>query len=172
MSALQSDRGAAEDMGPAEAMGAAEDMGPAASVGSAGARPPIRVLVVDDHPLVRRGIRAMLLGAHGIEWVGEAEDGRDAIREIARVQPDVVLMDLLMPGMDGSRATEAIAREHPDVRVLVLTSVTDPERLAAVQAAGAVGIIGKDGNSESVISGIRAARSSSGPMAPGRIRDR
>jgi NarL family two-component system response regulator LiaR len=160
MSALQSDRIAAEDLGSAF------------SVGSAGAQPAIRVLVVDDHPIVRRGIRAMLLGAPGIEWVGEAEDGLDAIREIARVQPDVVLMDLLMPGMDGSRATEAITREHPDVRVLVLTSVTDPESLAAAEAAGAVGIIGKDGNSDAVISGIRAASAWSGPATPGPAQDR
>ena len=154
MSALQSDRGSA------------------GSVGSAGAQPPIRVLVVDDHPIVRRGIRAILLGAPGIEWVGEAEDGSDAIREIARVQPDVVLMDLLMPGMDGSAATEAITREHPHVRVLVLTSEIDPERLAAAEAAGAVGIIGKDGDCEAVISGIRQASAWSGSTTPGIAPDR
>jgi DNA-binding NarL/FixJ family response regulator len=112
--------------------------------------------VVDDHPIVRRGVRAMLRGVDGIEWVGEAEDGPHAIRAVEQLAPDVVLMDLSLPGPDGSWATGSIVRGHPEVRVLVLTSLTDPDRLAAAVAAGAVGIVGKDGDAQALIDRIRA----------------
>ena len=118
---------------------------------------PIRVLVVDDHPIVRRGIRTVLRGCEDVEWVGEAEDGALAIREVARVLPDVVLMDLSMPGIDGSSATASITAQHPPVRVLMLTGHNDATRLRAALEAGAVGVIGKDGDPRTVLDGIRNA---------------
>lgn len=124
-----------------------------------GGAPPrrIRVLVVDDHSILRRGIRTMLTGLDDIEWVGDAEDGAQAIGEVARLSPDVVLMDLSMPALDGSSATAIITAQHPGVKVLVLTGYTDATRIRAALDAGAVGVINKDGDSRTVLDAIRNA---------------
>lgn len=118
--------------------------------------PPIRVLVVDDHGLLRDSIRIMLGGVPDIEWVGEASDGAGAIDQVVRTRPDVVLMDLAMPGVNGLTATEYITRDHPDVRVLVLTSFTDAMHLRAAQDAGAAGFLSKDGDPATIVAGIRS----------------
>jgi len=81
----------------------------------------IRVLVADDHALMRQGIKALLAATDDIEVVGEAEDGDDAVREVRRLDPEIVLMDVAMPGLGGLEATLAIHREKPGVRILVLT---------------------------------------------------
>ena len=83
---------------------------------------PIRVMLVDDHPIVREGMRGMLASAPDIEVVGEAVDGASAISVAAQLQPDVVLMDLRMPGMDGADATAAITAANPAVKVLIVTT--------------------------------------------------
>ena len=88
---------------------------------------PIRVLIVDDHALVRDGVRALLAAAGDVEVVGEAEDGHAAIREARRLDPDVILMDVAMPGLGGLEATLAIRAENTRARILVLTQYDDRE---------------------------------------------
>ena len=100
------------------------------------AQQPIRVLVVDDHGLLRGAIRNLLGDAVDMEWVGEARDGAEAIDQVVRTHPDVVLMDLSMPGVDGLTATRLISRDHTDVRVLVLTSFADPIHVSRAFEAG------------------------------------
>jgi DNA-binding NarL/FixJ family response regulator len=117
---------------------------------------PIRVLVVDDHRLLRDAIRTLLEDVPGIEWVGEAQDGAEAIDQVVRIRPDVVLMDLAMPGVDGLTATEFISRDHPAVRVLVLTSYADAMHMRAARDAGAWGFLSKDGDPATIVAGIRA----------------
>jgi DNA-binding NarL/FixJ family response regulator len=131
---------------------------------AAGALPPvIRLMVVDDHAIVRRGILAYLDAVPTVEVVGEAPDGQDALAQLARWAalgtplPDVVLMDLQMPRMGGIEATRAIARAHPDVRVVVLTSFGEVERVHAALAAGAAGYLLKDAEPAEVVTAVRAA---------------
>jgi DNA-binding NarL/FixJ family response regulator len=133
---------------------------------SADAAPPaevIRVMVVDDHAFVRRGVRAYIATVPSLRMVGEAAGGEEALallrrwRIIGEPLPDVVLMDLRMPGMGGVAATEAIARTYPTVKVVVLTSFGEAERVHAALAAGAAGYLLKDADPEEVATAIRAA---------------
>ena len=116
----------------------------------------IRVLVVDDHTIVRDGIRALLGLAGDIEVVGEAENGREALEKVRELVPDVVLMDVAMPTMDGLEATRRIHREFPQTKVLALTQYDDREYVFSVVEAGAQGFISKTAASAEVVSGIRA----------------
>jgi two-component system response regulator NreC len=116
----------------------------------------IRVLVVDDHTIVRDGIRALLGLAGDIEVVGEAENGREALEKVRELVPDVVLMDVAMPTMDGLEATRRIHREFPQTKVLALTQHDDREYVFSVVEAGAQGFISKTAASAEVVSGIRA----------------
>ncbi|MEO2104033.1 MAG: response regulator transcription factor, partial [Actinomycetota bacterium] len=97
----------------------------------------LRVMVVDDHGVVRNGLRMLLEAAGGFDVVHLAEDGKQAVDLAATDPPDVVLMDLAMPVMDGVEATRALKSAHPDVRVVVLTSLGEPERIVAAIDAGA-----------------------------------
>lgn len=117
------------------------------------------VLLVDDHAVVRRGLTAYLDMVADITVVGEAKDGRDALRYLAEsaVRPDVVLMDLLMPGIDGVEATSVIVRDYPGVAVVVLTSFGEGERVRAALEAGASGYLLKDAEPEEVADAVRAA---------------
>jgi DNA-binding NarL/FixJ family response regulator len=118
----------------------------------------IGVLLVDDHAVVRRGLRAYLDVLDDIRVVGEAADGAAALREIATgCKPDVVLMDLVMPRGDGIAATAGITRDHPGVRVVVLTSFGEAERVQAALGAGAAGYLLKDAEPEEVARAIRVA---------------
>ncbi len=118
---------------------------------------PIRVLVVDDHPVVRTGVRGMLDSHANFDVVGEASDGEEAIAQVDVLEPDVVLMDLRMPGVDGAEATRRIRAAHPDVQVLVLTTYdTDDDIVRAVEA-GAVGYLLKDSPREELFRGVHAA---------------
>lgn len=122
----------------------------------------IEVLVVDDHAVVRRGLRAYLEGAAGIDVVAEAADGQEALEQLARLAvlhrtPQVVLMDLLMPRMDGIAAISAVLAAHPAVRVVVLTSFGEVERVHAALQAGATGYLLKDADPDEVAAAIRAA---------------
>ncbi len=125
--------------------------------GPAGAapHPPVRVVVVDDHPLLRDSIRFLLHGAVDMEWVGEARDGGEAVELVARTLPDVVLMDLSMPGVDGLSATRSIVGACPATQVLVLTSSIDPARVRHSLGAGAAGVLTKDGDPSTILTGIR-----------------
>lgn len=115
---------------------------------------PIRVLIVDDHAIVRRGIRALLATEPGIQVVGEAKDGREAIAGVERLTPDVVLMDLVMPGMDGLVAIRHISTQHPQMAVLVLTSFSGDDRVFPALRAGALGYLLKDSSPEELVHAI------------------
>jgi two-component system, NarL family, response regulator LiaR len=104
----------------------------------------IRVLIVDDHTIVRRGIRAFLSQTGDIQIVGEAANGLEAIRLAEELEPDVILMDLLMPQMDGIEATRQILLRQPGMRVLVLTSFIHDEEIVTAIKAGALGYVLKD----------------------------
>jgi DNA-binding NarL/FixJ family response regulator len=104
----------------------------------------IRVLIADDHALVRAGFHALLSGIPGIEVVGEAGDGREAVQWVERDPPDVVLMDISMPGLNGLDAASRVVAEHPEVRVIVLSMHTDEEYVLQALRAGASGYLLKD----------------------------
>lgn len=115
----------------------------------------IHVLVADDHIVVRQGIRALLATEPDIEVVGEAENGREAVAEAERLQPDVILMDLVMPEMDGVEAIRRVTARQPDARILVLTSfATDDKAFPAIKA-GALGYLLKDSGPDELVSAIR-----------------
>ncbi|MHB1295521.1 MAG: response regulator [Anaerolineae bacterium] len=114
----------------------------------------IRVLIADDHAIVRKGIRALLATEPDIAVVGEAEDGLQAVAEAGRLRPDVVLMDLVMPGMDGIRATAEISAALPDTRILVLTSFSSDDQVLPALKAGARGYLLKVADPEEVVDAI------------------
>jgi two-component system, NarL family, response regulator LiaR len=117
----------------------------------------IRVLVVDDHGVVRKGLRMYLGSDPEFEIVGEARDGREAIALARELKPNVVVMDLIMPGMDGIAATGAIRRELPEVEVIALTSVLEDAAVADAVRAGAIGYLLKDAESHELVTAIKAA---------------
>jgi NarL family two-component system response regulator LiaR len=116
---------------------------------------PIRVLVVDDQTIVRKGTRALLALIDDIEVVGEASNGAEAITLAAALQPDVVLMDLVMPQVDGIVATARIVQEHPQVRVIALTSFGSDDKLLPMVRAGALGYLLKDADTDALVEAIR-----------------
>jgi DNA-binding NarL/FixJ family response regulator len=126
----------------------------------------IRVVVVDDHAVVRDGISRLLDSAEGIEVVGTAADGHDAQRIVAETGPDVVLMDLSMPVLDGVAATRQLVDEHPDVRIVVLTTFADKQRILDALNAGASGYLLKDAQPDEVIAGVRAVVTGGAPLDP------
>ncbi len=117
---------------------------------------PIRVMIVDDHAIVRSGLTAFIKASSEFELAGEADNGQSAVELCGLLNPDVVLMDLKMPQMDGLAATRQIKVHHPTLPVLVLTSSIDQEIVAHVIAAGAAGYILKDGNIKEMASAILA----------------
>ena len=121
------------------------------------APPRIRVLLVDDHKVVRRGLRGFFELLDDIDVVGECEDGRQAVDAVEALHPDVVLMDLLMPVMDGIAATAEIKARFPDVEVVALTSFIEEERVTAALEAGATGYLLKDADADDVAVAIRRA---------------
>jgi DNA-binding NarL/FixJ family response regulator len=118
----------------------------------------IKVLLVDDHAVVRRGLHGFFELLDDIEVVGEAEDGRRAVELVGELQPDVVLMDLLMPVMDGIAATAEIKATWPDVEVVALTSFIEEERVTAALEAGATGYLLKDADADDVAVAVRRAQ--------------
>lgn len=116
----------------------------------------IKVLIADDHALMRMGLRALLDTQPDLEVVGEATDGADAVRKTLRLKPDVVVMDILMPGLDGIAATRQLAERQPDVRVLVLTTSTSSDDLSRALRAGAAGAILKSEANAKLLAAIRA----------------
>ncbi|MER6711403.1 MULTISPECIES: response regulator transcription factor [unclassified Streptomyces] len=128
--------------------------------------PTIRVLLADDHPVVRDGLAAMLATQPDLTVVGEAANGAEALHRTASLAPDVVLMDLQMPGMDGTAATAAIRAAHPEVRVLILTTYdTDADITAAVDA-GAVGYLLKDTGRHELCEAVRTAARGGAALSP------
>ncbi|HET7636996.1 MAG TPA: response regulator transcription factor [Candidatus Limnocylindria bacterium] len=117
----------------------------------------IRVMLVDDHQVVRRGLRGFLELLPDMEVVGEAGDGEEAVALADRLQPDVVLMDLLMPKMDGLTAIATIKQAHPEVEIVAVTSFIEEEKVTSALEAGASGYLLKDADAEEVASAIRDA---------------
>jgi DNA-binding NarL/FixJ family response regulator len=126
----------------------------------------VRVLICDDQPLVRAGVRTLLGTQSDIEVVGEASDGAAAVAAAARLRPDVVLMDVRMPGTDGIAATGRIARGDGSPRVLVLTTYDQDEYVFDALASGASGFLLKDARPEDLISGIRSVAAGDALLAP------
>ncbi len=118
---------------------------------------PIKVLLVDDYEVVRRGLRGFLELVPELEIVGEAADGAEALEAAFRLEPDVVLMDLVMPRMDGPAAIAALAERQPHVACVALTSFAEPERIGRALEAGAVGSLMKDAEADEVVAAVRAA---------------
>jgi DNA-binding NarL/FixJ family response regulator len=119
--------------------------------------PRIRVLIVDDHAMVRRGMRDFLDLHADLEVVGEAADGEAALEAAARLQPDVVVMDLVMPGLDGIAATTQLKARHPSVEIVAITSFIEEDRIAAAIEAGASGFLLKDAEADDLAGAIRSA---------------
>lgn len=126
----------------------------------------IRVLLADDHQLVRSGLAALLAGTEDIEVVGTASNGAEAVEMARRTNPRVVLMDLVMPVMDGVEATRRISAELPGTQVVVLTSFSDHERILAALDAGAVGYLLKDVDPAELVRGVHAAARGESPLHP------
>jgi DNA-binding NarL/FixJ family response regulator len=126
----------------------------------------VRVVLVDDHAVVRSGLAQLLGGAGDIEVVGQAGDGREAVTVVRETRPDVVVMDLQMPGMDGVEATRQILGEGLGAEVVVLTSYSDSTRIVAALDAGAVGYLLKDADPEDVLDGVRAVSRGESPIHP------
>ena len=127
---------------------------------------PIRILIADDHPVVRSGLESMLAKQPDFEVVGEAEDGMEAVRLAKELSPDVILMDLRMPEMDGAAATGKISKDHPETRVLVLTTYdSDADILRAVEA-GATGYLLKDAPREELYEAVRSTASGKPLLTP------
>ena len=118
---------------------------------------PIRVLIVDDHAVVREGLQAFLELQEGIEVAGQAADGEDAVEAALRLRPDVILMDLVMPRLDGVAAMRSLRESVPDARVIVLTSFLDDDKLLPALRAGAAGYLLKNAEPREVARAVRAA---------------
>ena len=127
---------------------------------------PIRVLVADDHAVVREGLRTFLSLQDGIEVVGEAGDGEAAVREAEIRRPDVILMDLVMPRLDGVGAMRELRRRMPECRVIVLTSYAQDDRLLPAIQAGAAGFLLKDAEPREIARAVRAAHAGEALLAP------
>jgi NarL family two-component system response regulator LiaR len=126
----------------------------------------IRVMLVDDHTMVRRGLATFLKVYDDLQLAGEAESGEDAIRLCVEVLPDVILMDLSLPAMDGAAATRAIRQRFPQVQVLALTSFKEGKLVKNALEAGAIGYLLKDVTSDELAQAIRAAHSGRATLSP------
>ena len=120
------------------------------------ARSTLRVLIVDDHPVVRQGIALLLLAASDIEVAGMAVDGREALDQVESLEPDVILMDIRMPEMDGIEATRRILERRPEARILVLSGSEVDERVREALSVGAVGYVPKNADGDALAEKIRA----------------
>ncbi len=128
---------------------------------------PVRVLIADDHPVVRRGMGALLASLDGVEVVGEAADGESAVREATLARPDVVVMDIQMPGLDGIEATRRLTAAVPDAAVLVLTMFEDDDTVFAAMRAGARGYLLKGAGQEDILAAIRSVMAGQLVIGPG-----
>ena len=127
---------------------------------------PIRVFITDDHAIVRNGIRAVLATEPDMEVVGEAENGRQAVEAVPRLQPDVVLMDLVMPEMDGIEAIARITAAMPEARILVLTSFAADDKVFPAVKAGAMGYLLKESGADELLSAIRSIHAGDTSLHP------
>ena len=126
----------------------------------------IRVLIVDDHAVVRKGIQMMVSTEPAIQVVGEAKDGLDAMSQVKELQPDLVLMDLVMPREDGVEAIIEIKRYDPSIKIIVLTTFEEDVRISAAMEAGANGYLLKDADGEALLQAIQAVQQGDMPLHP------
>jgi len=127
---------------------------------------PIRVMVVDDHTMVRRGLATFLKVFDDLQLAGEAESGAAAIQLCGEILPDVVLMDMVMPDMDGATATRAICQKYPRVRVIALTSFKEGDLVKNALEAGAIAYLLKDVSADDLVRAIRAAHAGRATLSP------
>ena len=127
---------------------------------------PIRVLLVDDHAVVRSGLGAFLLAFEDLELIGEAGGGEEALLKCEHLNPDVILMDLVMPGMDGAEATAAIREKYPEIQVIALTSFKEEDLVQRAMKAGAIGYLLKNVSADELADAIRAAKAGKPTLAP------
>ena len=127
---------------------------------------PIKVMIVDDHPIVRDGLKSVLLAADDMELVGEADNGREAVARCQETQPDVILMDVVMPGMDGLEATRAIVDQYPAVKIVMLTTFPEEGLVERALDAGAVGYLIKNAPADKLADAIRSASAGQPTLAP------
>jgi len=131
----------------------------------------ISVLVVDDHSMLRAGLQQLLASTSDIEVVGLAVNGAEAIELAELMNPDVILMDLQMPVMDGVAATAALREAHPEIAVVIVTSFSDRDRIVGAIDAGAVGYLLKDASPDEILAGVRAAARGESPLHPRAARE-
>jgi DNA-binding NarL/FixJ family response regulator len=129
-------------------------------------RDEIRVVLADDHPLILEGIRTLIENAPGMQVVAEATNGDDAVTAVLSEHPDVAILDVRMPGIDGVEATRRIVRDHPQTRVIVLSAQADAETAVLALRAGAVGFLPKEAFGSTLIDGIRSAASGEVALTP------
>jgi NarL family two-component system response regulator LiaR len=129
-------------------------------------REPITVIIVDDHPIVRHGIATMLLTFDDITVIGEAGNGPDALALCRKSHPDVILMDVMMPGMNGLETTRAVLTRYPQIKILVLTSFPDKDMVQGMLDAGAIGYLLKDTPIDAIGDAIRSANIGHSTLAP------
>jgi two-component system, NarL family, response regulator LiaR len=127
---------------------------------------PIRVMLVDDHAVVRSGLAAFLSVFDDLVYIGEASDGREAIQKCAELQPDVILMDLVMPEMDGATATQVIVSRWPSIKVVALTSFTEDDLVQGALRAGAIGYMLKNATADELAAAVRHASAGKPTLAP------
>ena len=126
----------------------------------------IRILLIDDHSVVRQGLRMFLALDPDLEVVGEASNGADGIEQVKKLKPDVVLMDLLMPVMDGITAIQTLRKEFPDVEIIALTSVLEDEKVIGAIKSGAIGYLLKDTQADELCKAIKAAAQGQVQLSP------
>jgi DNA-binding NarL/FixJ family response regulator len=126
----------------------------------------VSVLIVDDHAIIRKGLSDLFAAQADIELVGAVPDGAEAVREAGETTPDVVLMDLSMPGIDGVEATRQLLVASPESKVVILTSFTEAERITEAVRAGAIGYLLKDAEPEALLAGVRSAATGDAPFDP------
>lgn len=127
---------------------------------------PIKILIVDDHAMVRSGLRMFLLAFDDLELAGEATNGNDAVKLAEKVRPDVILMDLIMPGMDGLHATYELHKNFPEIKVIALTSFSDPQLIFDAIEAGVAGCLFKNTSANELANAIRAVKAGNTIFSP------
>jgi NarL family two-component system response regulator LiaR len=128
---------------------------------------PIRVMLVDDHAMVRTGLAAFLNAFDDLQLAGEAADGAAAIQRCGEIQPDVVLMDMVLPDMDGVEVTRILCQKYPQVQVIALTSFKDRNLVKKALEAGAIAYLLKDVSADDLVRAIRAAHAGRATLSPG-----